>query len=81
MVGPFEMAQKGFHCKQIIPLCAGGFGEVNVEFLEVIKSLAKQAAAGEVKLAISPLANMGRKGGAYKILLQQFKRAIGVVIV
>jgi len=37
-------------------------------------------AVGEVGLAISSLANMDRKGGAYLIMLQQFKRAIGVVI-
>ena len=46
VVGPFEMAQKGFHRRKIIPLCAGGFYEVNVEFVEVIKSLARQAVAG-----------------------------------
>ena len=49
--------------------------------MEVIKSLARQAAVGEVGLAILPLANMNRKGGAYPIMLQQFKRAIGIAIV
>ena len=81
VVGPFERAQIGFHRKQIIPLCAGGFGKVNSEFVDVIKSLARCAAAGEEGLAISPLGNMDRKGGAYRILLQQFKRAVGVAIV
>ena len=32
-------------------------------------------------LTISPLVNTDRKGGAYPIMLQQFKRAIGVTIV
>ena len=81
IIGPFERAQQGFHQQQIIPLCAGGFGEVNGDFVEVIKTLARSAAAGEVGLAVSPLANMDRKGGAYRILLQQFKRAVGVAIV
>jgi hypothetical protein len=30
---------------------------------------------------ISPVVNLDRKGGAYQIVLQQFRRAIGVVIV
>ena len=32
-------------------------------------------------MTISPLVNTDRKGGAFPIMLQQFKRAIGVVIV
>ena len=47
----------------------------------MIKSLVRQAAVGEVGLAVSSLANMDRKGGAYRILLQQFRGAVGVVIV
>ena len=31
-------------------------------------------------MAISPLVNMDRKGGAYVIMLQQFKRAVVVAI-
>ena len=47
----------------------------------VIKSLARQVVVGEVGLTILPLVNMDRKGGAYPIMLQQFKHAIGVAIV
>ena len=32
-------------------------------------------------MTISPLINTDRKGGAFPIMLQQFKRAIGVAIV
>ena len=32
-------------------------------------------------MTISPLVNTDRKGGAYPIMLQQFRRAIGVAIV
>ena len=67
VVGPFEMAQKGFHRKQIIPLCAGWFGEVNIEFVEVIKSLARMAAAGEVGLAISSAAVQARYWGCDRL--------------
>ena len=67
--GPFEMAQKGFHREQVLSPYAGWFGEVNRDFVEAIKSLARQAAAGEVRMAISPLVNMDRKGGAYPIML------------
>ena len=39
-----------------------------------------KASAGEYRMTISPLVNMDRKGGAYVIMLQQFKEAIGVAI-
>ncbi len=32
-------------------------------------------------MQISPLVNLDRKGGAYQIMLQQFRRAIRVAIV
>ena len=50
---------------------------MSVESVEVIKSLARQAAAGGVGLAVSTLANMDSKGGAYRTLLRQFKQAVG----
>ncbi len=43
--------------------------------------LAREAAAGDDGMRISPLVNSDRKGGAYQIMLQQFRRAIGVVII
>ena len=81
VVGPFEAAQKHFYRGQVIPLCAGWFGEINEDFEKVITALAKEAAAGEDGMTVSPLVNTDRKGGALPIMLQQFKRAIGVAIV
>ena len=65
----------------MIPLCAGWFGEINEDFEKVILTMAREAAAGEDGMAVSPLVNTDRKGGAFPIMLQQFKRAIGVAIV
>ena len=45
-----------------------------------LKTLAKLAAAGEDGMSISPLRNLDRKGGAYVIMLQQFRRALGVTV-
>ncbi len=42
---------------------------------------AREAAAGDDDMWISPLVNLDRKGGAYQIMLQQFRRAIWVAIV
>ena len=64
-----------------LPLCAGGFGEIGEDFDKVITRLAREAAAGDHGLRISPLVNTDRKGGAFPIMLQQFRRAIGVAIV
>ena len=36
ITGPFESAQNQFHCGQVIPLCAGAFGEVNCDFTRLI---------------------------------------------
>ena len=46
IVGPFEAAQKNFYCGHVIPLCAGWFGKINDDFEKVIRTLAKEAAAG-----------------------------------
>jgi len=81
IVGPFEAAQGRFIGGQVIPLVAGAFGEVNKDFEKVLKTLAKLAAAGEDGMSISPLRNLDRKGGAYVIMLQQFRRALGVTVV
>ena len=67
-----------FHGKTIIPLCFGGFGEVNEDLDKVIQCLAREAASSDEGLTISPLVNTDRKGGAYHIMLQQFRRAIAV---
>ena len=45
VVGPFEAAQKQFYRGQVIPLCAGWFGEINEDFEKVIVALAREAAA------------------------------------
>ena len=61
--GPFTRAQRCFHLKKITPLCAGWFGEVNKGMVVVLKELARLAAAGNLGLSISPLANTDKKGG------------------
>ena len=81
IVGPFQMVQGRFCRGRVIPLCAGGFGEISRDFEKTIYLLARAAAAGEDGMTISPLINTDRKGGAFPIMLQQFKRAIGVAIV
>ena len=79
--GPFSAAMNRFYKGQVIPLVAGAFGETNKDFNEIIKILAKEAAATDDGLTISPLVNTDRKGGAVAIMSQQFRRAIGVAIV
>ena len=78
--GPFEMAQERFYRRQVIPLCAGGFREINKDFEKILKVLAREAASGTAGLSISLLANSNQKGGAYPIMFQQFRCAIGVAI-
>ena len=77
---PFQAAQGRFYRDKIIPMVAGWFGEIGEDFEKVIKVLARAAASGDEGLTISPLVNTDRKGGAYPIMLQQFRRAIGVAI-
>ena len=78
VIGLFKNALSQFHGKSIIPLCFGAFGEVNVDLDKVIQCLAREAASTDEGLTISPLVSMERKGGAYRIMLQQFWRAIAV---
>ena len=77
VVGPFESAQGRFWRGGVIPLCAGGFGEINKDF----EKLAREASSSNTGMMVSPLVNTDRKGGAFAIMHQQFKRAIGVAIV
>ena len=79
--GPFETAQGRFYRGQAIPICAGWFGEINEDFKKTIKVLAREADAGGDGTNISPLVNTDRKGGAFPIMLQHFRRAIGIAIV
>ena len=81
VVGPFEAAQSRFYRGQVIPICAGWFREIGEDFEKIIKVLAREAVSGDDGMSISPLVNTDRKGGAYPIMLQQFRRAIGVAIV
>ena len=45
IVGPFEAAQAWFYRGQVIPLCAGWFGEINEDFEKVIKLLAQKSSS------------------------------------
>jgi len=79
VIGPFENALSQFYRKTVIPLCLGAFGEVNEDLDKVTQEcLAREAASTQEGLTISPLVNTGRKGGAYSIMLHQFRRAIAV---
>ncbi len=65
----------------MIPICAGWFGEVNKDYETLIAKLAWEATAGDKGMRISPLVNYDRKGGAFQIMVQQFRRSILVAIV
>jgi hypothetical protein len=78
VVGPFEAAKKRFFKGTVIPICAGWFRKVNKDYKTLISMLAWEAAAGDNSMRISPLVNLDRKGGACQILLQQFRRTIGL---
>jgi hypothetical protein len=65
IIGPFQTAQTQFYCKGIIPLCIGGYGEIDKDFNKVLQQLAQEAAAGHDGLTILPLINTDKKGGAY----------------
>jgi len=77
ITGPFKASQARFYKGQIIPLCAGWFREINEDFDNIIKILAREAVSGEDGLRMSPLFNSDKKGGAYTIMLNQFRRACG----
>ncbi len=49
--------------------------------LDSPKNVAREAVAGDDGMPICPLVNLDMKGGALHIMLQQFMRAVGVVIV
>eukprot|EP00956_Cyclotella_meneghiniana_P033541 scaffold96838_cov62-Cyclotella_meneghiniana.AAC.2 len=89
-----EQKQKGLGCSsitraptrarlfiggQVIPL-VGLFREVKKDFEKILKTLVRLAAAGEDGVSISPLCNTDRKGGAFTTMLQQLRRALGVMV-
>ena len=80
-MGPFEQSQNRFWRGQVIPICAGWFGEINKDFEKIIQRLTREAASSDDGIKISPLINTDRKGDAYPIMLQEFKQSIGVAIV
>ena len=65
----------------MIPLCAGWLADLNTDFEKVLRTLAKTAAASDVGLSVSPLVNCDKKGGAFPIMMQQFRRAVGTAVV
>ena len=46
-----------------------------------MNTLAREVASGDHGMTILPLVNTDMKGGAFPIMLKQFRRAIGVAIV
>ena len=79
--GQLETAQQQFHRGQVIPMCAGWFGEINEDFDKTINILAQEAATGIDRMGVCPLANTDRKAGVIPVMLQQFRRTIGMAIV
>ncbi len=73
IIGPFQTAQTQFYRKGIIPLCIGGYGEINKDFNKVLQQIAQEAAAGHDGLTILPLINTNKKGGAYQTMLRQIR--------
>ena len=65
----------------IIPLVFGAFGDVNDGVEKLVKVLARNAVNTDDGLLVSPLVNTDRKGGAFAIMIQQFKRALNVSLV
>ena len=47
----------------------------------MVKVLARNAVNADDSLSVSPLVNTDRKGGAFAIMLQQFKRDLNVSLV
>ena len=47
----------------------------------MVKVLARNAVNADDGLSVSPLVNTDRKGGAFAIMIQQFKRALNVSLV
>ena len=78
--GPFSEAQAQFLSGGIIPLVFGAFGDVNDGVEKLVKVLARNAVKTDDILSVSPLVNTDRKGGAFAIILQQFKRALNFFI-
>ena len=74
--GPFSKAQDRFYTNGVIALVAGPYGIMNEDFTKSIYKWAERAAASEAGREVSTLTNMDRKGGAFPIMLQQFRRAI-----
>ena len=54
---------------------------VNEDFDGTTKIMEQEAVTGIDDMSVFPLVNTSRKGEVFPIMLQQFRRAIGVVIV
>ena len=79
--GPFERAMSTFVSGGPIPCVVGAFGETNAETDALLRTLALHAASTQDGLSISPHSNLHHRHGAYPILLQQFRRALGLAAV
>jgi len=78
VVEPFGVEKVRFFSGQV---SIGWFGQINKDYKTLLKNLPQQAVAGNDGMWISPLVNLDRKGGALQIMIQQFRRAVGVAIV
>ena len=75
-VGPFEEALGQFHTGNAFPIVAGAFGEVNEDASKLVTNLARLTAQTDFGKSMSPLVSHSRKGGAFPIMLSQFRRAL-----
>ena len=75
-VGPFEEALGQFHTGNVFPIVAGAFGEVNEDASKLVTNLARLTAQTDFGKSMSPLVSHSRKGGAFPIMLSQFRRAL-----
>lgn len=58
--------------KNLIVFCAGAFAEINENSEKLNKTFGKDSGGGECWAYYSPLLYTDRKGGALRIMLQQF---------
>ena len=79
---PFATALTSqFHSGGVIPLVFGTYAEANKETHELIKFCARTAAAHEHNARISPEDLDSSRGSPFQLLLNQFRKAVGVLCI
>ena len=81
VMGPFQQPQNRFWRGQVIPICAGWLDRSTKTMQEKNTTLGERSGIwrpGDGGIKIPPLITTDKKGGAYPIMLQQFKHTIGI---